>query len=96
VCHREKSQLVFSSDTQSSTPFDTQSGTPSDTLSSTPSCTKTMGDLAVMVLVASDGRIKYMGFSRARGLQLLNLDNSIWIVMLGDYWLASFLEATDS
>jgi hypothetical protein len=43
--------LFFASDTQSGTPSDTQSGTPSDT----PSCTKMMGDLAVMVLAASDG-----------------------------------------
>jgi hypothetical protein len=50
-CHREKSQHVFASGTQSGTPSGTQSGTPSDT----PSCTKTMGDLVVMVLAASDG-----------------------------------------
>jgi hypothetical protein len=59
-CHREKSQLVFSSDTQSGT------------LSGTPSYTKTMDDLAVMVLVTSDGRIRDMIFSHAHGLQLLN------------------------
>jgi hypothetical protein len=47
-----KITACFFSDTQSGTPSDTQSsGTPSDTLS----CTKTMGDLAVMVLAASDG-----------------------------------------
>jgi hypothetical protein len=67
-CHREKSQLVFASRTESGTPSDTQYCTPSGT----PSCTKTMGDLAVMVLAASDGRIRDMGFSRACGLQLLN------------------------
>jgi hypothetical protein len=46
----------------------TLSGTPSDT----PSCTKMMGDLAVMVLAASDGQIREMGFSHAHALQLLN------------------------
>jgi len=67
-CHREKSQLVCASGTQSDTPSGTQSGTPFDT----PSGTKMMGDFAVMVLAASDGRIKNMGFSRARPLKLLN------------------------
>jgi hypothetical protein len=64
-CHREKLQHVFASDIQFGTPSDTQSGTPSDTPSNTPSCTKTMGDLAVMVLAASGGRIRNMGFARA-------------------------------
>jgi hypothetical protein len=67
-CHREKSQHVFASGTQSNTP----SGTQSSTRSGTPSCTKMMGDLAVMVLAASDGRIRNMGFARACPLQLLN------------------------
>jgi hypothetical protein len=70
--HREKSQLVFAYDTQSGTPSDTQSSTPSNTPSDTPFCTKMMGDLAVMVLSASDGRIRDMGFACAHGLQLLN------------------------
>jgi hypothetical protein len=47
--------LFFSFDTQSGMPSSTQSGTPSDTPSDTPSCTKTMGDLAVMVLETNDG-----------------------------------------
>jgi hypothetical protein len=56
---REKLQHAFASetrsDTPSNTPSGTQSGTQSDTPSDTPSCTKTMGDLVVMVLAASDG-----------------------------------------
>jgi hypothetical protein len=80
VCHREKSQLVFASGTQSGTPSGTQSGTPSGTQSDTPSdtqsgtpsgtlsCKKMMGNLAVMVLATNDGRIKDMGFSCAHGM----------------------------
>ena len=44
--YREKSHHVSSSGTQSSTPSGTRSGTPSITSS----CTKTVGDLVVMVL----------------------------------------------
>jgi hypothetical protein len=46
---------VSASGTQSGTPSSTCSGTRSDTLSSTAYCTKMEGDLAVMVLAASDG-----------------------------------------
>jgi hypothetical protein len=63
---------VSTSGTQSDTPSSTQSGTWSDTPSNTSSYTKTMGDLAVMVLAASGGRIRDMGFSRAYPLHLLN------------------------
>jgi hypothetical protein len=71
-CYRAKTHHVSASGTQSDTPSSTRSGTRSDTLSSTAYCTKTEGDLAVMVLAASDGRIRNMGFVRACPLQLLN------------------------
>jgi hypothetical protein len=61
-----------SSVTPSGTPFSTQFGTPSDTLSVTPSCTKTMGDLEVIISTTSNGRIRDMDFLCARGLQLLS------------------------
>jgi hypothetical protein len=71
-CYREKSHHVSASGTQSGTPSSTRSGT-SPTLRPTPlSYTKTVGDLAVMVLAASDGKIRNMGFARAYPLQLLN------------------------
>jgi hypothetical protein len=47
-------------------------GTRSDTRSSTQYCTKTQGELAVMVLAASDGQIEHMGFVYHRPLQLLS------------------------
>jgi hypothetical protein len=53
-------------------PSGTASGTPSDTASDTPSCTKTVGELAVFISMACDGKIDDMGFSCARGLQLLS------------------------
>jgi hypothetical protein len=56
----------------SGTPSDTQFGTPSDTLSGTPSYTKTMGELAVVILTTSDGKISDMGFLCAHGLHLLS------------------------
>jgi len=77
VCHGEKSQLVFASDTSFGTPSGTQYGTPFDTMS----CTKTMGDLVVSISMANDGGIINMGFSCARGIQLLNL----WQLNLGCY-----------
>jgi hypothetical protein len=63
---------VSASDTQSDTHSSTRSGTRSDTPSSTAYCTKTEGDLAVMVLAASDGRIGNVGFVHPYPLQLLN------------------------
>jgi hypothetical protein len=54
------------------TPSSTRSGTRSDTLSSTAYCTKMEGDLAVMVLAASDGKIGHVGFVHACPLQLLS------------------------
>jgi hypothetical protein len=48
------------------------------------------GDLAVLVLAASDGRIRNVGFVHAFPLQLLNFDNSVLVVQQGDYWLAPF------
>jgi hypothetical protein len=51
-------KLIFASSTPSGTPSGTQSGTPSDTPSDTPSCTKTVGELAVVISATNDGRIK--------------------------------------
>jgi hypothetical protein len=52
MCHREKSQVILAS----------------DIASGTPSSTKTMGELAVILSEASDGKISDMGFSCAHGL----------------------------
>jgi hypothetical protein len=70
LCYREKMNYVSISDTRSGTPS-IGSSTQSGTLSSTVYCTKTEGDLAVMVLAASDGRIGNVGFFHACPLHLL-------------------------
>jgi hypothetical protein len=62
---------LFPSSNSFGTPSSTTSGTPSGIASDTPSYTKTVGKLAVVILAAYDGKIGDMGFSHARGLQLL-------------------------
>jgi len=67
-CYRVKTHHVFVSGTKSGT----CSGTRSNTVSSTTSCTKTEGDLVVMVLAASDGWIRNVGFVYDFPLQLMS------------------------
>jgi hypothetical protein len=71
-CYRAKTHHVYASGTRSNTPSSTRSGTRSNTTSNTTSCTKTKGDLVVLVLATNDGRIGNVGFVHAFHLQLLN------------------------
>jgi hypothetical protein len=50
------------------------------------------GDLAVMALAASDGKIGHVGFVYPCPLQLLSSDNSVSVVQEGDYWLTLFYQ----
>jgi hypothetical protein len=68
VCHREKLHGIFPSNNSFGTPSDNASNTPSGTASNAPSCTKTIGELVVIISTTYDGKINNQVFFRARGL----------------------------